>query len=243
MRRSLLLLLALGVASVAGAACSGGGGGGDSSTTPTPTPTSSLPPDSCQIVWLSSSAAATGGVPRWNMFLVDAPLADWQTGVPSYTVNSPIGVFYYGYDRATHDAEAAAVTTAGSFQLGLGSGTDVGGTVDWNDTTPQSFFALDLVSGVVGAQVASGGTGTFSGTWSDPAVETTNGGTGSVSVAWMGTNFSIGGLGSFAKCYHASALDRRERIATTISTVGGRPAAGPRRRARTGAPSNPAGSW
>lgn len=201
--RARLLAVALLASVVAAAACSGGGGsGGAHSPTPTVSPTISPPVDACQVVWESLDSSGTGTT---NVFLVDAPPADWASGELEYSVNNPVGVFYYGYDAATRTASAAAATTAGAFEVGLGDGTVTGGTVSFTDSTAQTFFALDLGSGQVGMQVGSGGTGGFTGVWSDSTAANPTLGTGSVTLAWMGSNFTLGTLDSYATCYRLSS--------------------------------------
>lgn len=209
--RSTLLAATTVLAIATALACSGGGGGG-SSESPTPTPTGSpLPADSCQIVWLTPD----GTDPFLNdEFIVDAPIASWVTGTQTYSVNSPVGVFYDNVDSAGNIA-SAAVTTAGSFDLTVGNGTTIGGALTFTDSSVQTFYSLNLGTGVVGAQVTTGGTGTFTGVWSASSPPYTSG-NGNITIAWQGTSLNLGALGKYARCYHATGATQMDRIRNAV---------------------------
>ena len=209
-RRALFLAVATMSVAVA-AACSGGGGNGTgTSPTPTGSPTPQTP-DSCQIVWFSPDG--TNPLLK-DEFVVDAPIADWTSGPLTYTVNSPLGVFFDNVDTSVTPAtaQAAAETTAGTFTVTLANGTTSGGAISFSDTTNQIFYSLNLTTGVVGAKVASNGTGTFSGVWSDPRPAAPVGGNGNIVIFWQGSSRNIGGGGMYAQCYHASTFSRFDRI-------------------------------
>lgn len=197
--RHLLLAVSLGAIAVA---CSGGGGDDDDSgTTPSPTP---VAVDYCQVVWVSQEPIVTTTT-NYDIFLVDAPLASWTTGTKSYGVSAPgtfLGVFYDGRFDANEPARNAAVTTSGTFDLVLADGTTTDAGVEFEDTTTQTFFSLDQATGSVSSMTGTGGTGFFSGQWSNPdALPVTPGEAGLITITYNGTSQQIGTSGIYAICY------------------------------------------
>lgn len=219
--RSTLLLLTLGTVVGVGAACSGGGDDDDANT-PTPSPTA-VTPDYCQIAWVNVVPGGDIQDGPFDIYLVDGPLDQWTSGTKNYAVNGLLGVFYNDATSASPGTIAyadAAVTTAGQFTLTLANGTTTGATVEHEDDTAQTFFALD--NGQVGAEVGTGGTGDFSGTWSDPDATQVTPGSGLIAITWMNTSMQIGVQGSFAKCYDRT-VSFESRTAGNLVHLAGAP--------------------
>src|SRR4051812_44404728 len=216
MRRSPLLL-AVPVAIAIAAGCSGGGAGAHG---PTPTPTATttpLEPDSCEIVWISVDASNPD---LHDDYIVDAPIEDWTSGTAlPFTVNGPLAIFFDDYDTGTHEAYGAAIATAGTYSLTLGNGTTSGGTIAFSDAGGKEFFALDQMTGIVGAKVASNGSGSFTGVWTAPESSTPIAGSGTVTVAWMDSSLSLGTLGRYARCYHGTAIPRMLHMRNTLREI------------------------
>ena len=196
--RVLLLGATIAMALVAAFACTSGGPfGGHNSPTGSPT---NPQVDTCKIVWWNTAQA---NVAHQDLFQIDAPLADWVTGTAGYAVNSPVGLVYLDKDPTTQTsiAAAAAICTAGSFDLVLGNATATSASIAFFDGAPQPFYALNQTNGTIGAYVGTGGAGTFHGVWSDPAGTAPIPGTGTVTVVWEGTTLTLGQQGSYAICY------------------------------------------
>lgn len=211
MRATLPLVFVATATAAVAVACSGGGAAGDDTTT-TPTPTPS-PVDACQIVWVSADADSS----LRDVFLVDAPLADWTTGANSYAVTSPLGLYYRGKDPSNPAAFAlsAAACTSGAFDLVLGNGTVTSASIAFNDSAPQTFFAFDESNAEIGAFVGTGGTGSFSGLWSNPQSPDPIPGSGTIEIHYLGTSLVLGGITSYATCYAHQSFT--ERTARTLS--------------------------
>lgn len=213
-RTSALFLAAI-VAVAAAAACSGNSGGGTPTAVPTP-----FTPTNCQVVWLtaSSSNAAT-----FQTYVVDMPIANWVSGTKSFApgLGANAGIFYYQLDVQQATAKAVGLATAGSFSVTVG-GTGAGQATAVTDSDPQSYY--DSAHPVIGAFLATGGTGSFTGQWSDPdpAANPTFG-TGTVTVLFQGSSLELGRDASFALCYDAnafapeSAVDRGLRFVNRYS--------------------------
>lgn len=202
-RMSLVALLVL---SGVFAACNGGLGNGDDDDDDDDGTNTPPPQDACTVVWAEEAGGAL------DVFLVDGPIGDWETGPVTYDVSTVIGVLYddapYYEDHVPpRVAAGAAITTSGLFQLTLGDGTQEGGSVVLTDDPPagQTLFSLDLETGAVGAVVGTATGMTFVGTWSDPDPDQPlTAGAGTVNVLYLGSDLEIGAAGAYAVCYSST---------------------------------------
>ena len=196
-RGTLALAVALG-ASIIAAACSGSSGSGTPTATPTP-----FTPTNCQLVWLTASS---GSGATYNSYVVDMPLAQWTSGVKSYSAvaGGNEGTFYYGLNLQNATSAAVALATNGSFNVTV-SGTAATNPVMFADTDAQSYF--DAANPVIAGFLATDGTGTFSGEWSnpDPAANYTFG-SGTIHILYQGSNLQLGTDATFGFCYDANAF-------------------------------------
>lgn len=219
-RQAILAVLSLLALSLTACPRGGDDHGGDDDDDVATTP---APFDVCQIVWASADAT----IPNvYDLFLVDAPKSQWIGGTLDYNVNSPIGVLYN--EKALPSSvnpdpipASAAITTAGSFQLTLGSGTATGGTVQFSDTPGQMFYSLNPYSGDIGGLVGTGYAMSFDGEWSDPDPDAplTNG-EGTASIVYLDSSLTLGVYGSYAVCYSsATTATAAERAALTLDRV------------------------
>ncbi len=209
---SLAIVLA-GCAAIA--ACSGGAG--DPTTTPTPTPTqtptvtpspspspTAFAADRCWLRWTTSNP--TGKV---SSYLVDLPAATWLAGgTASYGVDVT-AVFMHDSDGTYVGSTAVAFPMSGDFQVSA-DGFLPGATVTFSDAASQPYERYDVdLGGVTGEVIANGGTGTFTGTWTDPLVTDPGEfvpGTGAILVAFGTTNLSLGTTRAVGQCYQVSLL-------------------------------------
>jgi hypothetical protein len=214
-RHSLLALALLGAAV---AACSGGGGDDDDDGG-TPDPGS---PTSCQIVWVTRDPPAQTDF--FDYYVVDAPVASWETGDHSYFLGDTTGAtnvtgaWVDDYDLVAREWTQAALATSGVFTLALGSGASPhapGVAVDFDDATPQEYYLLGSSDELTTA-IGEAGTGSFLGEWSAPGSPDVVEGSGTISIAHLGSDLTLGLDVAFAQCYgDASAfapLSRIERV-------------------------------
>src|SRR5688500_17726142 len=133
--RSAWRLSLLGTLLLAGviAACSGGLGDDDDDDDDDDGTNTPPPEDACTIVW-----AREQGAGFLDVFLVDGPIADWESGPVAFDVSTMIGVLYddapYFEDHVPpRMAAGAAITTSGLFELTLEEGTSEGSSVVLSD--------------------------------------------------------------------------------------------------------------
>lgn len=220
-RKRLAPLALLAAVSLFATACPGGGGGDDdddddAGTTP-------VQQDACQIVWASADATLPA---VFDFFIVDADKSDWVGGTLDYSVNAPSGFLYNEHvlpsaSNPNPVPASAAVTTAGTFQLTVGNGTTTGGTVTFDDSPGQMFYALQYSTGTIGGLVGTGGAMTFTGEWSDPDpdAQLTNG-SGLAEILYLDSSLQLGVYGSYAVCYSASqAATAQSRTEFTLRRV------------------------
>lgn len=218
-RNSLLALFALTATAVAvgSAACSSSAGGGGATPTPSVSGTP-FTPARCQIVWMRRLPPTS----KIDYYVVDAPSGAFVSGTNSYFIGDSTGAtnvegaFVYHYDLVNGSNAGAAVASSGVFAVATGP-TDplkIGGTISFNDTTPQHYFTLSS-AGLPVADQGSSGTGDFTGNWSDPGSPDTTPGIGTMHVLFMGSSFTLGGDLSYAECFEAaafSAMTHEQRI-------------------------------
>lgn len=202
-RAWLLLLISVCVTAIFGAACSSKSGGGDGATgSPTATALSN-----CEVLWASPGTNAG----HYDIYVVDAPLANWTTGDHSFDLTvgmETAAAFYDEYDDSVVPPTylSRAISTNGTYSVVDSGGTDMGQQVTLTDSSGQIFYAING-SGVVGAMVGSGGTGNFQGVWSDPSMpdNPTPGMSGSqIVIKYMGNSVTVGTTITYALCYDAS---------------------------------------
>lgn len=217
--RLLLSLLALGCLATAAPACSGGGGGDDDDDGNTPNP---ITPTSCQIVWVTRDPPAQADT--FDYYVVDAPVASWESGDESYYLGDPDGItnvtgaWVDDYDLVDREWAQAAVATSGLFQLVLGSGADPlspGAAVSFSDATGQEYFLLGSNDELT-ASIGESGLGSFDGVWSTPGSPDVEEGTGTIVIAYLGSDLTLGLDVAFAQCYEEATavapLSRAARI-------------------------------
>ena len=186
MTRTLLLGMAL---ALAAGACDGDDD--DDAASPTP-----YAPDICYILW----ATPVGDVYDAYVWQGAASLVAGTAGASGYTFNqdefdSILGFFYFRTDDTFDEYETLGVTTAGGFSL-QASGVQRGDTFTFNDDSNQLYFEYPA-SGPLLGQVASNGTGSFTGALSDPEGQATPG-QGSLTIAYAGSNLELDAL--YAEC-------------------------------------------
>lgn len=179
----------------AGVSCNGDGGGPSSPE---------LEPTACSLLWYRARPAG-----RFDLYKLEMPAAEWETGPHAYDGTSRLGVFYYGLfdgdgDGLFEQYLDAAVATSGDFTLTV-EGIGEGDAVVFADSQTQSYLGLGQVV------VATGGTGGFDGVWSAPEVD--GGGEdpvyadpASIGVAYAGSSLSLGSVayGAFGLCWDAA---------------------------------------
>lgn len=195
-RSTLFAATLLAVTAVSFAACSGDDDGGDGAD---PTPTPAFPADRCHIVWSTESEERT------DLFVLDAPFANWVTS-SSHALVTGTGGFratYLGdYEVGTDSAAVVAAVTTGTIAIATGEpGPSV--FLDFENEVPRPLFHVDT-AGNPTAFAGSGGTGTFSGFWSDPWSANVVPGSGTISVLVDGTSRTLGSDVSYAVCYEVA---------------------------------------
>ena len=219
-RHSLLALVSITAVTLAvgAAACSGGGGGG-AAVSPSPSGTPFVA-SHCQLVWTKKDPATQTRV--IDYYVVDAPAGKWVTGTNSYFIGDPSGVtnvegaFVYHFDVVALSNMGAAVASSGIFSVGTNPAdpTGIGKLVGFQDSTPQHYFTLTS-AGLPNLDQGPGGTGDFTGQWSNPGSPDVTAGTGSMNIMFMGTSFSLGGDLAYGMCFPSTAfaaMSRDERL-------------------------------
>ena len=179
-----------------------------------------LDPVGCQIVWVTSDPP--GQESTYDYYLVDGPLSLWTTGDHNYYQGDPegttnvTGAWVDDYDIVSREWAQAAVATSGTFSLVVGSGLEIGGSVEFEDATDQDYFLLDPDNNL-STPLGASGTGTFIGEWSNPLSSDVEPGSGTVSFAFSSTAHTLGIDVAWAQCYEAgggafAAESRIERI-------------------------------
>lgn len=158
--------------------------------TPTPTPAFNR----CQVYWISTNATITSD---WDAFVVDAPITDFTTGTHPFDSVDRVGEFLSQYDPNTGSYAALAIVSSGTYSLTVPGGTAVGDTLGFSDLSAEILFDPGLT-----AVLATGGDGTFNGTFSDfYSGAALVSGTGTVHMQFGGVTRDLGTLGSYAGCY------------------------------------------
>ena len=161
----------------------------------TPTPTPQL--TRCEVYWLSTNGAITAD---WDVFVVDAPITDFTTGDHPYDSINRFGEFLSQYDPNTGSYAAVAIASSGTYSLTVPAGTAIGSSIDFADASAETLY--DAGGAALGAVIATGGDGTFTGTFSDfSAGGTLVPGSGSARITYGGVTRQLGTLGSYAGCY------------------------------------------
>lgn len=199
--RLLLFLAALTALAAGVAACSDEEAGDDDDDTP-------ITPTRCAIYWARENPV-DGSL---DFFAVDMPLAAWVTNTAQtyggIQLNAREGTFVYrSPDGSLSAAMGVARTTSGSFALVMGAGTAAGDPVAFEDTSAQ--ILVDARTETSPPAVGTGGAGSFSGVWSDPAATTQSEidwATGTLTVTYLGSNLSLGGralggMSAYGQCY------------------------------------------
>lgn len=137
-----------------------------------------------------------------HAYVVDMPLSAWTTGTHAFDANpgGNLGAFYYRLSLNTGAADAVAIATSGSFSVQV-SGLAAGQSVSFTDAGGHAY--RDATGNAPGAVLATGGAGSFSGTWTDPAGTQGTAG-GSVTVAFLGSSLVLNGAD--ARCYDINAM-------------------------------------
>lgn len=211
-----LSLLALGLLCATVAACSGGGDDDDDGNTPDPGN-----PTACQIVWVTRDPPAQTDF--FDYYVVDAPVGTWATGDHNYFLgdttgaSNVTGAWVDGYDLVAREWAQAALATSGAFTLALDSGANPhapGVGIDFDDATAQEYFLLGS-SDELTVGIGDAGTGSFTGEWSNPGSPDVQEGSGTISIAYLGSDLTLGTDVAFAQCYGEAAfapLSRVERV-------------------------------
>lgn len=213
-----MLLLVLAALAAGAAACSGGGDDDDDDDGNTPNP---IDPTSCQMVWVTRDPPGQSNT--FDYYLVDAPVSSWETGDESYYIGDPsgatnvTGAWVDGYDLVAREWDQAALATSGLFTLALSSSGDPlspGAAVAFSDATTQDYYLLGANDELT-SSIGPGGDGSFDGEWSTPGSPDVVEGSGTIAIAYLGTDLTLGVDVAFAQCYEAAAfapLSRAERI-------------------------------
>lgn len=221
-RSAFLLLLAGCCAAVVASACTAGSSKGKNNASPTPTTL-----DHCQVVWASTGSSQG----RYDLFVVDMPIADWTSGTKNYDISVPgsehEAIFYNEYDANASPTPvylSRGITTNGDFSVTVANGTTTGQSVGFVDSSGQLFWALDGQNNI-GNMIGSNGTGNFTGVWSDPATGANpTPGVGVINITYEGTQESVNGppnaFITYAVCYdaggHFAPESSTERIETEL---------------------------
>ena len=168
---------------------------------PSPTPTS-VPyiPERCFLRWTTVSGTRT------HTYMLDMPASKWISGTGTYGAPDVQAFFVYGSTDGTFaGAEAVTLPTSGTFTLVVTSLQD-GNSINFDDGVAQGYNSFDFVNQTSGAQAASGGTGTFTGVWSNHLATAEAGltpGSGTLTVAIATSSLTLGQTTSVGQCYDA----------------------------------------
>lgn len=161
---------------------------------PGPTPSPTATPNyltRCQTLWADVGLGST-----YNFYIIDMPYESWFTGTKTFDAIDNYGFYFVGYDFATGAYQSLGLATSGTYSV-TASGTDTGDSLSIQDPTSQLYLDYDTPGAVLG----SGGTGSFSGEWSDPYGSDVVPGTGTITVMHLGTAMTFGNYLSYALCY------------------------------------------
>ncbi len=168
----------------------------------------------CQIVWANQGSVTA----RFDIYLVDMPIADWVDGTIEYSKpDDRVAIFYNELLVSSNAYYSRAITTAGTFSITATQGTNIGEPVTLADDGNQLYFDLgaDESSGV---QVGDGGLANFSSTWSasgaldpDPAAR--------VTMTYMTSAMQLGLYTNYAICYRATSTFAPESPVSRASRV------------------------
>lgn len=171
-----------------------------------------ITPTRCAIYWARENLLDDPAT--LDVFVVDQPLAAWTSGTGGYGgagSNVREGLFLHRTpDGSLTAALSVGKTTSGTFQLNV-QGTATGDTVSFVDGTAQ--LLVDARTEANPPAVGSGGAGSFSGVWSDPAADTSAeidwAAGATVTVTYLGSSFTLGGaeldgMSAYAQCYDAA---------------------------------------
>lgn len=195
-----LALLTVGTLALGVQACSGGGDDDDDAAT-TPPSTANI----CIILWAKPSGEAS----RFDVYTWQAAASQVDQGAGTYNfggtaLNSTIGFLYYRASAQLTSAQVFGITTSGNWNISVVEGLNPADQLSWADTDNQNFFDASGAA-ALGAQVASNGTGAWTGDLSsiDPDDAPTPG-TGTITVAVANTaNLTIGSI-NYAQCFEAN---------------------------------------
>ena len=155
----------------------------------------------CQVDW-ANSGSVTG---RYDVYLVDLPIADWNSGTKDYnfTPGDQINAVFYKNLLITSngpgDYASRAMTTSGQFSITV-VGTAIGTTVAFNDAGGHQFWNV-TGGNQIGVYQGSGGAGQFNGQISDPANIVPGTVSSLVALTYQGTSMSVGALTRYSVCY------------------------------------------
>ena len=166
--------------------------------TATPTPTASPTPTpssaTCSFVWATDYSSVDGTI---DFYEVDVLKDNFNANTNTFG-DTAVGYFVVGYDPNSGSVTiAAGMSTAGAMAM-TAAGTNMGDAVTFTDSASHTFFdATDLFNGasqVLGAEIATGGTGDFTGNLSDPnPANAATPGTGTITATDLSANSEIFG--------------------------------------------------
>lgn len=156
----------------------------------------------CQVVWANDGSTAL----RYDIYLVDMPIAEWTDGTKEYDYEDTdrVAIFYDEMLVASNLYLARAITTAGTFSVTATQGTAIGEPVTLADDGNQVYFDLGA-NDKAGVYVGSGGVANFASNWSKPcpcppgALDPDP--TARVAISYLNTSYSLGGFTNYAICY------------------------------------------
>jgi hypothetical protein len=173
--------------------------------TPSPTATATPAPASgtCSFVWATSYVDIDG---TYDYYEVDVAAAAWANTTVAFDGTNAIGYFLVGYNPIDASIYAAGIAQTGAITLAV-NGTAIGAAASFGDSDSKSFLdATDYYNGVstsYGAEIATGGTGAFTGMLSDPAPNAAiSAGAGSIdAMDTLGNAETFGGASNVAFDY------------------------------------------
>jgi len=221
LRASLFVLALLSLSGIA--ACSGDDDDDDDNT---PAP---ITPTGCQIVWVTRDPP--GQTDRFDYYVVDAPVGSWESGDEGYFIGDPTGVanvtgaWVDDYDLVDREWVQAAVATSGVFSLVLGTSgvaaLEPGLPVEFADSVEQAYFLLGSNDELT-VSIGDAGTGTFDGEWSTPGSPDVEEGSGTITIAYLGSDLTLGVDVAFAQCYEDTAAFAPASRTAKIKNAGDR---------------------
>ncbi len=133
---------------------------------PTPVPSSAT----CSFVWLTDYSAIDGR-PSYDFYEVDVLQTAWNNATNAFGDNA-VGYWISGYDPTTNEIVfGAGMTTAGAIALNV-SNMNMGTAAGFTDTASHTYYDAKAyfqgTAAALGAQIATGGTGSWTGNLSDP---------------------------------------------------------------------------